>query len=321
MRSFDAIVIGLGAMGSAVAYNLAKRGVKVLALEKYSMNHTNGSSHGKTRIIRTAYFEHPSYVPLVQRAFELWCELQAEAQTNLIKMTGGLMIGQPESELLSGTIRSARQHGLRHEILDLKEIAKRFPAFHPQENEIAVYEEKAGILFPEECVKAQDMLAQGLGAELHFKEPAVRWVAEGDLVHVRTAAETYVANHAVIAVGPWMSQLLSELNLPLRSERQTLHWFRPVENETFFAPEQMPIFLWSTKDGSYFYGFPDLGDGVKIAKHHGGEITSPDTVRRQVTEADETPVRQFLQQRMPSANGMQLPQRHAYTRIRPMSTS
>jgi sarcosine oxidase len=293
-------------MGSAVTYHLAKKGLRVLGLEKYSMNHDYGSSHGRTRIIRTAYFEHPSYVPLVQRASELWFALQAEAEMNLIKMTGGLMLGKPASRLVSGTLRSVKEHDLQHEVLEPKEIVDRFPAFHPHEGEIGVYEKNAGILYPEECIKAHDTLAEKYGAELHFNEPIIQWNVQAGVVRVRTAKGTYTGNSAVIATGSWMPQVVPELNPLLQCERQILFWFRPVKDQDFFMPERMPVFIWATGDLGYFYGFPDLGDGVKVARHHGGELTSPEKVRRQVTVEDETPVREFLSHHIPSANGLLL---------------
>ncbi len=299
MRKFDAIVIGLGAMGSAIAYQLASHGIKVLGLEKFGLNHTNGSSHGKTRIIRTAYIEHPSYVPLVQRAFELWFQLQAESRKNLIKITGGIMFGRPGSELVSGTINSARQHNLPYEVLSAREAASRFPVFEPDEDEVAVYEKNAGILFPEECVAAQAELAEKFGAELRFNEEITRWEASNDGVVVGTRNETYNANFAIFATGAWLTELVSELKLPLRCERQVPFWFRPKKDGASFTPGGMPIFIWQMKDGGYFYGIPNVGDGVKTAKHHGGEYTSPDQVRREVTDQDEAPVRHFLKKHIP----------------------
>lgn len=303
MRTCDAIVIGLGGMGSAIAYDLAMHGVKVLGLEKFSLNHTNGSSHGRTRIIRTAYFEHPNYVPLVKRAMELWFKLQNDSGMDLIRMTGGLMFGRPESELVVGALESAKQHNLPHETLTPEQVKSRYPVFRPSEDEVAVYEKNAGILFPEKCVEAHAKLAKERGAELHYEEPVIEWRAEQGNVVVKTDSETYRANSAIFASGGWSSEILSELSLPLRCERQTMFWFKPLENAGLIAPDKMPIFMWQLQDGGYFYGFPDLGDGLKAARHHGGQYTTPDAVSRTVTEEDEMPVRHFLNSRIPWASG------------------
>lgn len=302
MKSYDVIVIGLGAMGTAITYNLARHGVKALGLEKFSLNHTNGSSHGKTRIIRTAYFEHPAYVPLVKRAMELWFDLQKESGMNLIKLTGGVMVGERESDLVSGAVKSAKQHGIAHEILTFDEVRSRFPAFRLAQEEVAVHEKDAGILFPENCLEAHAALAKNSGADLHFNEPVVKWDANENGVTVRTDKESYGAGSAVFASGAWTTQIFSELKLPLQCERQVVFWFKPWKGEDLFAPDRMPIFVWQTRN-HYFYGFPDLGEGVKVAQHHGGQFTTPDTVNRNVTERDEIPVRRFLESRIPGASG------------------
>jgi len=296
-------VIGLGGMGTAIAYNLASRGAEVLGLERFSLNHANGSSHGKSRIIRTAYFEHPSYVPLVKRAMDLWLKLQADSGTNLIRFTGGLMFGRPETQLISGTLESARQHHLPCETLSIQEAKSRFPTFHPNEDEIAVYEPKAGILFPENCIEAHTRLAEELGAELHFNEPIIEWTANRDGVSVKTKNASYQAKYGIFAAGAWLTELLPELKLPLQCERNCVFWFKPSKNQNLFAADRMPFFLWEKPDGEHFYGIPDLGEGVKVARHHSAQYTSPDAASRNVTEQDETPVRRFLESHIPWAGG------------------
>ena len=158
----DVIVVGLGAMGSATAYELARRGMRVLGLDRFSPPHTFGSSHGETRIIREAYFEHPVYVPMVQRAYELWRDLEKESGVTLLRETGGVMIGRPDSDLVKGARHSAELHGLRHEMLTAGEVRKRFPALHPESDMVAVWEPRAGVLFPEACISAHS----GAGATL-----------------------------------------------------------------------------------------------------------------------------------------------------------
>ncbi|HEU5328172.1 MAG TPA: N-methyl-L-tryptophan oxidase, partial [Thermomicrobiales bacterium] len=207
--AYDAIVLGLGAMGSATAYHLARRGTRVLGLDAYPRGHTQGSSHGRSRIIREAYFEAPEYVPLVQRAYHLWRELEAECGQALLTLTGGLNLGAPESELVTGALASARQHQLPYEYLNAAEITARFPGFRPPEDAVAVYEPNAGILAPEACVGAHLDLAMRHGAVLQFNEPVRHWSADGAGVRVDTAQGTYQAARLVIAAGPWSAAVLA----------------------------------------------------------------------------------------------------------------
>ena len=300
MQHFDAIVVGLGGMGSATVYQMATHGFKVLGLEKFPLNHTNGSSHGKTRIIRTSYFHNPFYVPLAKRAFQVWSQVQAEAGRELIKMTGALLYGLPDSTLISSAVASSRIHSLPYEILDSQTARTRFPAFFADSDEVAFYEEGAGILFPEECIQAHATLAEKSGAKLHFNEPVNRWQVRDGTAEVKTMMETYSANQLILTPGAWLPALVPELRLPLQVERQTVFWFKPVKNQEIFAPSRMPVYVWQMNgEKNYFYGVPDVGEGVKAAKDHGGEFTSPDHVRREVTREDEEPVRQFLRHHIP----------------------
>jgi len=304
MQDFDVIVIGVGGMGSATVYQLATHGFKVLGLEKFSLNHTNGSSHGKTRIIRTSYFHNPFYVPLAKRAFQVWSNVQAESGRDLIKMTGALLYGLPDSTLITGGVTSSEKHNLPYEILDSQTAATRFPAFQAEDDEVAFYEEGAGILFPEECIQAHATLAEKSGAKLHFNESVIRWDIREGRAEVRTINETYTANHLILTPGPWLTTLVPELRLPLQTERQTVFWFKPRKNQEIFTPSRMPVYVWQMKgEKYYFYGVPDVGGGVKAAKDHDGEFTSPDQVRREVTKEDEEPVRQFLRRHIPSLDG------------------
>ena len=191
--TYDVIVVGLGAMGSATAYQLARRGMRVLGLDRFTPPHAFGSSHGETRIIREAYFEHPVYVPMVQRAYELWRDLEKESDTTLLRETGGVMIGRPDSELVKGARHSAELHGLRHEMLTASEVRKRFPALHPENDMVAVWEPRAGVLFPEACITAHLAQAQRYGAELHYEEPMLRWEPEVEVFRMFTARGEYRA--------------------------------------------------------------------------------------------------------------------------------
>src|SRR5213082_3276056 len=217
---FDAIIVGLGALGSATAYHLAKRGKKILGLDRFNPPHALGSSHGQTRIIREAYFEHPLYVPLIQRAYELWAELEKQTGRSLLRQTGGLMIGRPDSAVVSGAKRSAEEHRLRHEILAAAEVRRRFPALQPTDEMLAVWEPRAGILFPETCIEAHLTMARKQGADLRTDEPAVSWEGEGGGVRVVTSKGAYQANQLVLTAGSWIPSLLRDLQLPLVVERQ-----------------------------------------------------------------------------------------------------
>src|SRR5262249_32834366 len=198
---YDVIVVGLGAMGSAACYHLAKAGQRVLGLDHYSPPHTMGSSHGDTRIIREAYFEHPVYVPMVQRAYELWRELEEEGGSLLYRCTGGLMIGAPQSELITGALRSAHEHGLAHELISANDIRTRFPALQSRDDMVGVFEPRAGILFPERCIAAQLERAWKAGADLHFDEPVLRWEPHEGGVRVFTQRGEYRARYLIATAG------------------------------------------------------------------------------------------------------------------------
>jgi sarcosine oxidase len=300
--SYDAIVIGLGAMGSAAAYHLARRGGRVLGLDAHPRGHARGSSHGRSRIIREAYFEAPAYVPLVQRAYALWRELEAESGRPLLTITGGLNIGRPESDFVGGALASARRHGLPYEELTAPEVTARFLGFRPTEDLVAVYEPNAGILDPEACVGAHLDLAARHGTELRHGEPARRWDADGAGVRVETERGVYHAGRLVIAAGPWAGELLAGLGLPLEVWRIVNAHFEPARPE-LFGPDRCPIYLWQVPEGDY-YGFPNLpGQGVKIGRHDVGEVCTPHTIRRSVDEAEVAMLRAMLDRYLPGAAG------------------
>jgi sarcosine oxidase len=302
-NSYDVAVLGLGAMGSATAYSLARRGRRVLAIDRWSPPHALGSTHGRTRIIREAYFEHPLYVPLVQRAYELWAELEKAAGERLLQQTGGLMIGPADGVLVAGARRSAEEHAIPHEVLTAGEVRRRFPAYRPPDDAVALHEPRAGLLLPEACIGAWLDLARRHGAELRLDEPVERWRAEGDGVVVTTARGTYQADRLVLAAGPWMPELLPDLQLPLTVERQLFHWFQPSGAPADFGPERCPIALWEYDTDRIFATFTDLGDGIKCGVHHEGEITTPEGVRRTVSEEETAETRALLARIMPAAPG------------------
>ncbi len=304
--SYDVIIAGLGAMGSSAAWQLARRGVNVLGFDRFHPPHTMGSSTGRSRIIREAYWESPFYVPLVRRAYELWEDLGRARGGSLLRRTGGLIIGSKEGDLVSGAIRSADEHEVPYQVLEARQVRERYP-FRPDGALVGVLEPRAGVLQPEECVAA--MLAEGAahGAELHFDEPLERWEAlgGGDGVRVFTARGTFEAQYLILAVGAWMSGNLPGLpaqTLPLSVARQTMYWIRPLPGSVWGA-DSCPVWLWETPQGPVYYGFPDLGDGPKVARHHGGEVVNPDQVNRQVAEGESSELRRFLEEAIPSLSG------------------
>jgi sarcosine oxidase len=299
--TYDVIVVGLGAMGSATACHIARRGVRVLGLDRFSPPHAFGSSHGETRIIREAYFEHPVYVPMVQRAYELWRDLENESGTALLRETGGVMIGRPDSDLVKGARHSAELHGLRHEMLTAGEVRERFPALHPESDMVAVWEARAGVLFPDACISAHLAQAQRYGAELHYEEPMLRWEVDGDDIRVLTAQGDYRSRQLIVTAGAWISDLFPEL--PLCIERQVLFWFDSRSGSELFAPECCPVHLWQFDGRRFFYGFPDFGDGVKVAFHHGGDMTTVETMRRAVGDGDVQEIRSAMRRFLPAADG------------------
>lgn len=302
-RSHDVIVVGLGAMGSAAAFHLAKRGVNVLGLDRFTPPHVFGSSHGQSRIIREAYFEHPMYVPLVQRAYQLWDELQHAARRDLLLITGGLMIGQPDGVLVQGARRSADEHRLPHEILTAADVRTRFPALRPDGDMVAVWEPRAGILFPEACVEAHLAAAKEHGAALQFDERVLGWTTAGHGVRVVTDKREYHAGQLLLTAGSWIASLVPELELPLSIERQVQFWFAPRANAAHFSPQRCPIHLWESSPRRFFYGFPDLGAGVKVAGHHQGEDTGAELVRREVGDAEVEAIRAPMRRFLPDADG------------------
>jgi len=299
----DVIVVGLGAMGSAAMYHLAQRGVRVAGFDRFVPPHAFGSTHGLTRIIRESYYEHPRYVPLVQRAYELWADLERRSARRLFHQTGGLMIGRKNGVLVSGALRSAREHGLEHEELTAAEVHSRFPGFVLPNDMVAFYEPRAGILDPEGCVDAHLQLAVAAGAELHVEEPVETWSAFGDRIRVATAKGEYDAARLALCAGAWNPTLIDDDSVSLRVERQVMHWFTPAREAELFSPRRCPIAMIEYAPDRIFYFVPDGGDGIKAAIHHEGELTDPDRVRRDVGNDEVDRVTELLETYLPCAAG------------------
>jgi sarcosine oxidase len=296
--SADVIVIGLGAMGSAAAYHLARRGARVLGVDRFAPGHANGSSHGDTRIIRELYYEHPCYVPLVRRAYGLWTDLADESETSLLHITGALMMGAPDSTLLTGCRRSAIEHGVPFDTLSADEIRRRFPAMDPPDAFTGLWDTGAGYLEPETAVRAHLRLAERHGATLRFDERVTGWEADDSGVAVTTTVGRYHADSLVLTAGAWTAQLVPDLALPLLVERQVLLWLDPelpTGSPDPFAFERFPIYLCEYAQDRAVYGFPRLASGVKAGVHHEGELgADPDGIRRTIDDADIAHVRHAL---------------------------
>ena len=300
MAGFDAIVVGLGAMGSAALHELSRRGLRVLGLEAFERGHRLGSSHGESRVIRLAYFEHPHYVPLLRRAYELWWDLERASGEDLLQLTGGLMIGTADSEVVAGARASAEQHALEFELLDSAEVHRRYPAFHLAETEVALWERQAGYLRPERCIDAFVRLAH---AETHYTEPVRTWHASDGRVTVVTDHGRYEAEHLVFTCGARMANVLGQRVAPVQAERVPLFWLQPLD-DALFAPGRFPIYIWEISRGEAFYGFPHVEwPGVKVARHHSGDFCDADEVDRTVNAHDEVRLRTAIEQRLPKLNG------------------
>ena len=302
-QEHDVIVVGLGAMGSAAACHLATRGLRVLGFDAEAPPHPYGSHHGESRIIRTAYYEHPAYVPLLRRAFASWADLADRSHRRLMLRSGGLMIGLPSGELVSGVLASVRTHGLAHDVLSAGDLMARYPALRVEPAMVAVREDDAGILFPESCIRAFLEGAAAARAELRVGERVVEWQAGDGVVQVATSRGTYTARALVLATGTGLRDLVAELMPRLTIERQVVAHFEPVRNGAEVTPDRLPIFCIEEPDGAFYYGFPDLGTGCKVGRHHAGETGEPGPQWREVTGADIDDIRRFLERHVPSVNG------------------
>jgi len=262
---YDALVVGLGGMGSAVLAHCAARGLRVLGFERFAPAHARGASHGRTRIIRQAYFEGSAYVPLLRRAYTLWDALERETGRPLRATTGGLFVGMPGGSVVAGTLASARAHDLRHDVLDARDLRRRYPQLRPKADEIGVYEPAAGALFPERCVLAHLDVAQQHGGEARFGAPVDDWDVPGPgRVAVAVRSERYEARALVVCAGAWFGRIV------------------------------LPAML---------YGFPDFGDGVKCAFHHSGQMTDADALDRRVEASEADAMREALAGWLPGGTG------------------
>jgi sarcosine oxidase len=297
------IVLGLGGMGSATLFHLARRGLRVLGLERYDLVHEYGSSHGLTRIIRLAYWEHPTYVALLRRSYELWRELEGLAGERLLYITGSVDAGPEGGLIFRGALNSSELHGLPHEVMDGDELHRRFPGYRLPREMRCLYQPDGGFLLPERCNVAHVAQAQAHGAEVHCREPVVEWGVRDGGAWVRTARARYEAGRLVVCAGPWAAKLIPELDGLAVAERQVLAWLQPTRPE-YFELGAFPVFNLEVEDGRY-YGFPAfLVPGFKFGKyHHREERVDPDAVNREPEPADEELLRSFARRYFPEGSG------------------
>jgi sarcosine oxidase len=299
---YDAIVLGVGGMGSAALFELARRGRRALGLEQFTPGHDRGSSHGQTRVIRKAYYEHPDYVPLLHRAYERWYELEQRCGRRLFVECGCLSVGPPDGEVVPGVLRAAAGHHLPVEALSATDLRRRFPAFRFGGEVSAVLERDAGFLYVEECVRAHADEARRLGAEMRADEAAVSWETTAGGVVVRTTKGEYAADRLVVTAGAWAGWLLAGLGLPLTVLRKVLLWFG-TSDPAALRRDLFPIYMAETPSG-FYYGFPVIdGLGHKVARHDGGVVADPAAIDRAVTAADADECRAFLRAHLPAADG------------------
>jgi len=301
-KKYDVVVLGLGGMGSSAAYHLAKRGLKILGLEQFTEAHALGSSHGKTRLIRKAYFEHPDYVPLLHRSYELWDEIEEKSQEKLFHATGLTIFGDGNSTILKGIKTSRDKFNLDVKELGLEAAQNWNPRFKVPKDFIGLTEDEGGFLEVEKCVRSFLKVAKRLGADLRFEEPCLKWGTEGEGVWVQTSKEKVFADKLVITAGPWTSQVLKELNLKLQVHRVTQFWFKGKNSSVLNQIKS--CFAFDMPYG-FIYGFPAFYNSkdLKVAVHKpGAKISDPSKVDRELSTQDHQEVRQFLMEVMPDVD-------------------
>ena len=305
---YDVAVVGLGAMGSAAAWHLARRGQRVIGFDRYRPPHVFGSTHGDSRGIREAYTEGPSYVPFVRRAYELWDELSDAVGQPIFTQTGALSLGPEGNDLVQGVVDSAREHDIAVEQMDAAELRRRYPGIHVTDDLVGVLKQRAGMLDIDTALNGQLDQAAAHGADLHFDEPVDRWlpIEMDDLespVRIQTARGTYEAERMVVTSGAWSAGLLGKLNLPLNVTRQVMYWFEARANPDHFELGAIPFWMWQRSETETAYGFPNIGKGFKLGLHQPLETVDPSGYSREITELDERRVRDFLANSFPDVSG------------------
>lgn len=300
---YDTIVVGVGGMGSAAVAHLASRGQSVLGLERYDIPHEMGSSHGNSRIIRRAQAERPAYVPLIDRAYELWRDLDEESDDKLLHQTGSVHASLPGQEAFEGARESCEQFDIDHEVLDAAALHERFPGYDLPAEYMAVYQPDGGFLVPESCIVAHVNRAHANGADIRAREQVLRWDATADGISVRTDKGEYTSDELVITAGAWAAASVPELESVLVPERRVMAWLQP-NHPSRFTPEVFPVFTVDTDQGHY-YGFPVFQvPGFKFGRSPKlPQVVNPDTMSREPKIQEEELLRQFAEQYFPAAAG------------------
>ncbi|MFN8578530.1 MAG: N-methyl-L-tryptophan oxidase [Candidatus Sericytochromatia bacterium] len=281
-KIYEVIVIGIGAMGSSALYHLSKKNSNILGIDQFVPPHNLGSSYGETRIIREAYFEHPLYVPFIQNAYKLWDELQEKSDEQLIKNTTGLMLGDLESETVTGAELSAITHNLPYQKLDFQEINKRFNYFKPTDETYGIFEKNAGVLFPEKCITENLKQAKLNGAEVLNNTKIISWEQKSDFILLKSSDNEFRSKKIIISNGAWILDLL-KINLPLEVSRETLFWIEDNNNNL----KDCPIYIWEYEKDKIFYGFPTMNNMAKVAFHHQRNLTTADKLNRDISQEEK----------------------------------
>jgi sarcosine oxidase len=306
VKAYDVAVLGVGGMGSAVCFHLAKAGLRVLGVDRFSIPSTRGSSHGATRILRLGLHESAKYVPLVLRSVELWDELGKLHGHEIFHRVGSLDVSAPDRAIFKGSLGACQRCGIEHEVLDADELRRRHPAIAPLPDMQAVFQPGSGFVIPEAAITAHVDLALAAGAEIHGHEQVIEWRREGDHFLIRTDRCTYEAGQIVHTTGAWLGKHLSSQSIPVTAERCVLGWFAPVRNLPNFQPDKLPVWIVEAEETGHFYGFPIHGiPGFKLGRLR--EIPSPpvdpDEPRRDPDLEDEADIRSFVSRIFPDADG------------------
>ena len=300
---YDVIIIGLGAMGSAASYYLSKNGVKVLGLDTYEPPHKLGSSHGHTRVIREAYHEGTSYVPIVKRAYELWNELDHEIEDKLILEYGGMYLGD-DGKYLSDAKKSAKKYDIPITEFSSKEIKEKYNILNPPNNFKGLLENRSGAVFPEKAIS--NFLSKSInnGSSHNYNEKVIGWEKQSKFYKVETDKNNYFAEKLIFSSGAWIKNLVPSLKLPVKIERQVLFWFDPIKDKDKFHYSNMPNTGWDLDNGMEFYTQPNIENkGFKVAMHHNGKFISENDLNRESNADDLSIVKNFLEEYIPLANG------------------
>ena len=300
---YDVIIVGLGAMGSAASYYLSKNGVKVLGLDTYEPPHKLGSSHGHTRVIREAYHEGTSYVPIVKRAYELWNELDHEIEDKLILEYGGMYLGD-DGKYLSDAKKSAKKYDIPIKEFSSKEIKEKYNILNPPNNFKGLLENRSGAVFPEKAIS--NFLSKSInnGSSHNYNEKVIGWEKQSKFYKVETDKNNYFAEKLIFSSGAWIKNLVPSLKLPVKIERQVLFWFDPIKDKDKFHYSNMPNTGWDLDNGMEFYTQPNIENkGFKVAMHHNGKFISENDLNRESNADDLSIVKNFLEEYIPLANG------------------